>query len=176
MKFNNVENECVQTTDGRTVWLSRSVAVVGIVCLIKDGYPHLLISQRGLGAADNHLKYCLPCGYLDWSENSFDAVRREVWEETGINIDLILNNTWPVDKPFMVITDPSENRQNVSITHIVLSEIPKDGELPTPNITNHVQDQEVADARWIRYDEVDNFEFAFNHKERLKKFLTHIGY
>ncbi len=155
MKFNNVENECVTTTDGRQIWVSRSVAVVGVVCVVKDNVPYFLISQRGEGAADNHGLWCLPCGYLDFSETTYDAVRRELWEETGINIKEILDNdihmlyTNPY-VPYIVVSDPGENRQNVSITHVFLL-VPKEKnyDLPQPNIVNHVQDNEVADVKWI---------------------------
>lgn len=172
MEFNNRENECVTLTDGRVVWLSRSVAVVGIVCIIKEHTPYFLISKRGPKTPDFQGYYNITCGYLDFDENTFDAVRREVWEETGVNIDL-LDNSWPTDVPYLVVSDPKQNKQNVTIIHVVLSEIKDDEEFPKPNITNY---GEVSDALWVRFDELDKYDFAFNHKERLFKFLEHIGY
>jgi 8-oxo-dGTP pyrophosphatase MutT (NUDIX family) len=176
MKFNNIENECVTTTDGRQIWVSRSVAVVAIVCIVKDKKIHFLLGQRGKGAADYHGMWCLPCGYLDWNETTFDAARREVWEETGIDVSGwgFVGNTQ--EEPFLIVSDPAENRQNISITYVFIRDIEKNQELPQPNIVNHVQDEEVADVRWVVVDELDNYQFAFKHKERIKSFLATLSF
>ena len=50
MQFNNRHNERVVLPDGRVIWLSRSVALVGIIVLIRpDGSKFVLMNKRGPG-------------------------------------------------------------------------------------------------------------------------------
>lgn len=52
MKFNNVENECVKTVDGRTVWLSRSMAVCNTIMVKHEDRTYVLMVKRGPGCPD----------------------------------------------------------------------------------------------------------------------------
>lgn len=83
MQFSNTENRCV-TINGTNekAWLSRSCAVVGIISV--DG--HVLMVRRGPKCPDEVGKWVLPCGYVDWGENLTEAMYRETYEETGINL------------------------------------------------------------------------------------------
>lgn len=173
MKFNNKENECLTLPNGREVWLSRAVAVVGTVCLIKDNIPYFLISQRGKGAADFQGLWNLPCGYLDWDETSGEAFIREVWEECGINILSIKENSIKlveyIETPWDINSSPSENRQNICLHHSYIGEV---NELPIPEIKNEVEADEVADVKWVPINEIEDYEYAFQHLDRLKKFIN----
>ncbi len=173
MKFNNRENECMKLPNGKEVWLSRAVAVVGTVCLIKDEVPYFLISQRGSGAADNQGLWNLPCGYLDWDETTGEAFIREVWEECGVNAKLIIEDNSVmrinfVDVPWDINSNISENRQNVCIHHGLIGMV---NELPTPEIKNEVEENEVADVKWVSIFDISKYEYAFNHEERIQKFI-----
>ncbi len=41
---------------------------------------------RRRGQAFEGGRWCLPCGYIDWGEDFLSAARREVREETGIEV------------------------------------------------------------------------------------------
>lgn len=175
MNFKNRPSEKVVLQDGRTVYLSRSVAVVGTVCLFKDGTPYFLIGKRGKGSADFQGLYNLVCGYLDFDEDSPEAFIRETYEETGVNIlelkkscDIIHDYTKEV---WDVKSEPNENRQNISLHHGLVGVVDK---LPIPNISNEVEQDEVEEVLWVRYDEINNYEFAFNHLERIEKFVKFV--
>lgn len=173
MKFNNKENERIVLPDGKVMWKSRAVAVVGTICLIKDDVPYFLLSQRGKGAADFQGLWNLPCGYLDWDETSGEAFIREVWEECGINVLDLKNNSYRlvdnIETPWYVNSSPIENRQNVCIHHAYIAEVK---ELPIPEIKNEVADDEVEDVKWVSIDDIENYEYAFQHLGRLKKFIN----
>lgn len=81
------KNFQVTATDGKTYWISRSVAVCVIVYTISaDGEKKYLLHTRGVGCPDNVGKLSVNCGYLDWDESVKDAAKREVYEETGFRI------------------------------------------------------------------------------------------
>lgn len=167
MKFNNKKNECVTTTDGKQIWVSRSVAVT-LTAIINGGNgPCVLISKRGPDCPDNIGKWCLPCGYLDWNETAIEAVMREAWEEVGLDITPFMLE---LKRPWFVNTDPSENRQNVTLRYgfwYGSVELPK----LIPN--NEGEGKEVDDAIWCPLSDIDNYEFAFNHDKVIKDYVDY---
>lgn len=174
MKFDNRENECVILPDGRTVWLSRSVAVVACICAMDyiDNQMKFLMVKRGEGAADNHGSWCLPCGYVDWDESGTEAVCREVYEETGVNLgDVMINAKWcspTLKQPFFVNTDPKENRQNISLSYGLFF---GDSRLP---VTNIIDEKEVAEVSWqsCNWIETNKHNICFNHYDRIRMYVN----
>jgi len=56
--------------------------IVGVAAIvIKD--KKILLGKRNSSYKD---KWCIPCGYVEWDEDVYDAVEREFHEETGLNI------------------------------------------------------------------------------------------
>lgn len=120
LQFDNTENECVQLSDGRTVWLSRSSAVVGLFAIDNK----VLMVKRGTGCPDEVGKWVLPCGYLDRNETLLEGMVRETYEETGFNLfilgDYLLEWNAVIEhglesQPFFVRSLPvMDKKQNVS--------------------------------------------------------------
>ena len=115
-KFNNRLNERIEA-NGKEYWISRSVAVVGIVFAIKDHIVYTLVTKRS-SIMDQPHKLCVPCGYLDWDESCYEAMLREVYEETSLYLpdykDNIVEGFWN-KIPFSVLDNPAKDaRQNVS--------------------------------------------------------------
>lgn len=143
---------------GETEWISRAIAVLGIVIGIdKNGVKHILAEQRGTGTPDPEYIgcWCLPCGYLDYNENVHQAVAREVLEETGVNIhpdNFVL--FYINDNPF------SDKRQNVTFRFKTELE----GYIDDWELTDKFSESnEVSNIKWIDLREVDNYKWAFNH-------------
>lgn len=170
MKFNNRQNECVTTTDGREIWVSRSVAVTLTgVLTIRGGGTFVLVSKRGEDVPDFSGYWCLPCGYMDWDESGPEAVAREAWEEVGLDITPYFDMN---SQPWYVKTDPSENRQNISLRYgfwKVVDMLPK----LIPN--NEGEGNEVAAAEWVSLRDVDKRLYAFNHLQSIHDYMKHIG-
>lgn len=76
----------VEKGTGKEYWISRSVAVTGLIIIINPKTQELefLLEKRGPGCPDNVGKLCSVCGYLDWDETRI----RETYEETGLEIDI----------------------------------------------------------------------------------------
>ena len=164
-KFNNRPNEELKLK-GRTVWLSRSTAIVGIVLGKFRGDTYVLIEERSLTMTDQPGRWCLPCGYIDWDENGLQAMIRELYEETSLFIpkyNKFLVNANKCD-PFMVNTDVTENRQNVVLYYGFVFDFNEDG-LPLEPLA-HV-DHEISDVRWVKLNDVNQYNLAFGHDIRI---------
>lgn len=172
MKFNNRQNECIRTTDGRELWLSRSVAVVACVLAVVGQRPYILINQRGTGVPDFQGYWNLPCGYLDYDENTSQAAVREVWEECGVNLLEVLPAASVAffDSPWDVNSEPTFAKQNVTIHHGLVIE---PAALPALSNANN-EPNETMEIRWQPLERIHELEFAFNHGARIVKFIGHV--
>lgn len=150
--------------NGHTFWISRSIAVVGFIYgYDNDGNEYILAVQRGTGTPDPEFVgcWCLPCGYLDYDETIEEALKREVFEETGLTLkDSYFNTLLDIN------SDPkSDKRQNVTFRYeYIVKERITGLELTARNS----EKDEVADIKWIPTDEIDNYKWAFNHNELIK--------
>ena len=149
-------------SNGKSHWISRSDAVVIIV----NWNNKYLILKRGPNVSyTNH--WCVPCGYLDWDESLKECCIREIWEESGINLN-DYNYSKSLDSPYDIVSDPTINHnQDIALHYWV--KIFSD-EQPKIN-TDIVDKNEVLEVKWIDSSEVNDYEYAFNHKKRLNDFI-----
>lgn len=187
MKFNNRPNTAHKVGD-RVVWESRSVAVNGVVILYVPGekVPYVLVSKRGPKAADYQGYMNLIAGYMDWDESGPEALYREAWEEVGIDLKglafpqkyedclwsrIISNN---LEHPWDVKTEPDENRQNISLRYGLAIQM-KDSVLPELSLEHNEVEGEVEHAGWLPVNEIDQYQWAFDHDRVIKEYLVKIG-
>ena len=167
--FKNRPNELITTTDGRKIWVSRSVAVVMVLCChVKEKY-YFAIEKRGTSIGlDKPGFWCLPCGYIDYSETGIEAIKRELWEEIGINLDeyCVLDKD---AQPWYVKTNPDENRQNITLRYGISLDVDN---LPKLIPGNDAELNEVAEAKWITIGELKDYDFAFNHDDIIRLYAT----
>ena len=173
-EFKNIQNKPV-TIDGKYIFISRSVACLCVLILENPKGIFVLINKRGSGAMDSPHKWNLPAGYLDWNENGVECVTREVWEECGVDLDALLesNLVHMSYEPFKVLTDPEENgRQNVVLCYGVMI---KSENSDFPIVTNqYCEKDEVEEIVWCSVYHLANYEFAFNHNQRIIDYLKYI--
>lgn len=189
-KFNNRENFLIKNEEGKEFWISRSMALVGVIMVITpDDGIQVLIEKRAktlkVDGKDVPMveggKWCLPCGFLDWDESGYDGMVREIYEETGIyvpdfeNFCVYDNNR----KPFFVKTDPHEDRQNVSLSYVFVYDF-EGVENKTFFQDIYHPRNEIDALRWVKIEDVFRGEvivqklkdekvvWAFNHDERIK--------
>ena len=174
IKFSNRPNP-EHTINGKIVWESRSVAIVAVVFGKFKGDVYALMEKRSQ-RMDQPGKWCLPCGYLDWDENGWQAVTREIYEETSLFLpecDKYLVNR-NKRQPFFVNTEISENRQNVALSYGMIFNF-KDG-LPLKVLA--YSDSEIDEIRWVKLNDVNALEVAFDHDKRIcqaeKYFSRHL--
>lgn len=178
--FKNKENKKYKTSDG-VKWDSRACAVVVHVwCQYVDindnTKTYVLIGKRGTGG-DNKGLLNIPCGYFDWDENLEQASRREVWEETGLNIEKYYNNAAVshLDQPWFVNSETTENRQNIAMhTGFIFVLNEKDGDKLPELTSEYSEPNEVEELYWMDIEKILESQsslWAFNHRERVIQFL-----
>jgi len=169
--FKNKGNEEITLPDGRTVWLSRANAVVGIIFGIVNDNIYVLTEKRS-AIMDEPNKWAVVSGYMDWDENGMEAIVRETYEETSFHIPqyknrLVFDNE---GNPFYVHTDPkTDAKQNVSLSYIFIYEFDK-----LPREVEKFKDKEISEVKWMEISEVFQIEkqWAFNHDERIEMAVT----
>ena len=154
--------------NGKEYWISRAVAVVGVVIGVKNGnISSFLVSQRGPGCPDFIGSWACTCGYLDWDETAEDGVVRELYEELGIKVPISQVNLWKV------VTDPKRDaRQNVILRFIIPIEQDKLDEMVEISKNAIIDSEsrggengEVSDIRLVSVTDIPNYTWAFNHDD-----------
>lgn len=149
---------------GETEWVARNIAaLVMIIGYNKKGKPYVLANKRGPKTPDPEFRgcWCMPCGYLDYNETIKEAAVREVFEETGVKLNihnLIL---------FYINDNPNDDkRQNVTFRYrYTIKENIEDINLTSKNS----EEEEVSSIKWIPIDDIDNYKWAFNHDKIIKE-------
>lgn len=183
MKLNNRQNKCIRTVDGDEVWDSRSVVVVGMILMRHEGEIYVLIGKRGEAFPNEVGKWCLPCGYLDWDETCEEAVFREIYEETGLNINKAMSQyevlVDQVNYPWKINSIPDGETQNVSLHYALYMDtkinMHRDkASLPELSIENNPELGEVDEVKWIRVEDLALYDMAFNHDKTIKIFVNNL--
>ena len=139
--------------EGKTYWVSRSVAVTCFVFAPIDGEWCVLANLRGPNTPDFQGYWNCPCGYLDYDETTEEAAVREVYEETGVKLKNIL---------FFGFNDsPSSNKQNVVFYYYsILLETPS---VNLNSASRGGEENEVSEIKWIPLNEINCYKWAFDH-------------
>ena len=165
-------SEGVQNLD---YFISRSIAVVGVVIAIVSDCTYVLITKRSNKMRDEKGKLGVPCGYLDWDETGYEAMLREVYEETSLHLpDYDKFNVFDNNKkPFEIKDNPlTDKHQNVSLLYLTVLDFINDcDEFPRQleSFTCH----ETAMVMWLKLSELYTMAYtentwAFNHDETIK--------
>ena len=152
--------------DGKTYWISRSIAVAVFLYAEHDGKLYVLANKRGSGTPDFQGYWNCPCGYLDYDETLKECACREVMEETGVSVSL--RNLSLMSVHDCNYATPSEKeRQNVTMRLVGV----------VPYQTNLVvkdrggEQNEVSEIKFVPISDIDGYKWAFNHKVLIKKFI-----
>jgi 8-oxo-dGTP diphosphatase len=139
-----------QFEHGNTASLRHAVVDVLIVENNK-----ILLVKRALHLS-NPGKFAVPGGYVNRDETCEDAAKREAREETGYEVN--------IEKFLEVVDNPNragEDRQNISFVYLAH---------PLEKVST--PDDEQTEVTWFDLDNLPKEdEFAFDHFERVKKFL-----
>lgn len=162
--FNNRPNYTVTDAEGYTHWISRSVAVVVLPFFrLSNDDLYLPIVKRA-----GWLKHCpnqwaLVSGFLDWGESGDECARREVWEETGL--DLLAHDFKLRNQPDWIETIPNPTEEEtISLRYVAYAEAQG---LPLLKSKKH----DVSGAMLVNVSQGVHEHYrplAFNHEELIE--------
>ena len=152
--------------EGKTYWISRSVAVTCFVFAPVDGEWCVLANLRGPNTPDFQGYWNCPCGYLDFNETTAQAAMREVYEETGVVLDKV--------KLWEISDKPDENRQNIVFRFYTI--LPKAPELNSDSNARGGEKGEVSECDWMPIRLLPVYQhFAFNHDVLAEKLARQLN-
>jgi ADP-ribose pyrophosphatase YjhB (NUDIX family) len=154
-------------------WISRSVAVVGVVLADTVEGLKVLIAKRSQRMLDEAGKWGVPCGYLDWDETTHEAMVREVYEETSVYLpeiekQLMFDNN---KQPICIVDDFSSKRQNISLIYLSAYDF-VDKMSKFPLHAEGFSNKESAMVSWTKlvdfYERCGQIQWAFHHDDTIK--------
>ena len=152
--------------EGKTYWISRSVAVTCFVFAPFNGEWCVLANKRGPNTPDFQGYWNCPCGYLDFDETTAQAAMREVYEETGVQLDNV--KFWGFED------SPNANLQNVTFRYYSIIENPQPSLVSVSTGDRGGEENEVSAVAWMPIKNLRNFEWAFNHNTLILKLVDEL--
>ena len=129
----------------------QKIILAGLV--VSDG--KILILQRNSNEDVYPNMWELPSGKREPLESSNDSLTREIKEETGIDVEVIM----PVSTFDYQVDKPEEIRDSTQINFIV-----------TPKSGSEIKlSKEHQNSAWITEDEADNYELSEETKNVVRK-------
>ena len=122
-----------------------------VLCLIQDG-EKILLQNR---VKKDWKGYTLPGGHVEAGESFVDAVKREMKEETGLNIQ---NPKLVGIKQF-----PFKNEEGVDCRYIVLL-------FKAEEFKGEVVSSSEGEMTWVRYDQLSNMDTVDDLEDLLDVF------
>jgi ADP-ribose pyrophosphatase YjhB (NUDIX family) len=138
-----------------TTDIRRPVVAVAAV-IVENG--KLLLIKRGVEPSKG--KWSIPGGSVEWGEPLVEAVRREVREETGLEIEV-----GEVAGVFeLIIEPPDANHTTLNAYHYVIIDY-----FARPIGGTLAPGDDAAEALWVPIGELDKYELTEHLSERLRE-------
>ena len=111
------------------------------------------VALIGRDTRSRRIEWCVPKGHPEGDETLEQAAVREIYEETGLHADIIVN-IGSINYRFMA----GDKQINKTVHHFLFQQI--GGELTTANDPNH----EAITAKWVGLDELSSILTHENEK------------
>lgn len=102
-------------------------------------------------------KMVFPGGFMKKGETAEDAAKREVKEETSLDVEL--------NDILGVYSDPTRDPRGHIMSTVFIGNLS-----PNSNITEPVSGDGVTSTKWISLDNIEQEDFGFDHKKILKDY------
>ena len=98
---------------------------------------------------------------FDFDETTAQAAMREVYEETGVQLDNV--KFWGFED------SPNANLQNITFRYYSVIENPQPSLVSVSTGDRGGEENEVSAVAWMPIHNLRNFEWAFNHNTLIQK-------
>ncbi len=105
-------------------------------------------------------RLAFPGGFVNEGEKVEDAAKREVKEETSLDIEL--------DGILGVYSDPNRDPRGHIMSTVFIEKIPKDSS--SSSNTEPIAGDDAAEIKWVDLESIDSKTFAFDHKKILSDY------
>jgi len=122
-----------------------------VAAIIMSDNQQILLTKRNVEPFRN--TWCLPGGHIEQYEKAYEAIKREVKEETGLNFDGTFFGWFEEIFPKM-------NIHNVVMVFKGMAQ-------GTPTVSD-----EVAEMKWFDPEEAKNLPLAFTHNKIIESYLS----
>lgn len=89
------QKEKLRLTCVKCMYVFYENPIVGVAAIVLDEENRVLLGRR---ATSYRGLWCIPCGYVEYDEDIYDAVVREFKEET--NLDIVIESVFTVQSNF----------------------------------------------------------------------------
>jgi ADP-ribose pyrophosphatase YjhB (NUDIX family) len=100
-----------------------------------------------------------PGGFVNEGETVEDAAKREVKEETSLDVEL--------DGILGVYSDPNRDPRGHIMSTVFIGKIPKD----KGDSTEPIPGDDAAEIKWVSLEETDNETLGFDHKKIISDYV-----
>lgn len=143
------------THEGKTYWVSRSLATVTYHFAFINDQAYILANKRGSGMPTNVGKWNCPSGYLDFGETLEECAVREIYEETGVTVPLNSLTLMEIDS-----APTRRGMQNVLVRYRSACKYDCLEDAYAEVTTEHSEPNEVEEVKWIPMSEIKNYEWV----------------
>jgi ADP-ribose pyrophosphatase YjhB (NUDIX family) len=173
--FKNIPNKYISDD----YWKSRCTSVQGFIFAlmpekINSEQMHILIIKRSENMDTEPNKFGVPCGYLDWNETLYEAMLREIYEETSLYIPdyddyIIFDNN---KQPFFVDSNPNSiynKRQNIEHNYVIVLDFSAASIDQFPKHIENYTSNETSLVKWMSWHDfsINELEWSFGHNRRI---------
>lgn len=126
---------------------------IGVDNIIINDKGQILLMRRSAGSKTFPNCWGHVAGWMEWGETVEEALKREVMEEIGVEIEVLRFTGRYYDTK-----NRHPTKTSVCLPHICRI---KSGE---PKVN---QEEEVRDVRWFDPEEIHDLDMAYDHKQML---------
>lgn len=143
------------------VYKDKNGAVLYADVIVTDAQGRFLLLKRSAWEDNHKGAWVIPGGHVDKGETSEEAAIRELREESGINLQKLIDQRIPHN--WNHVGTYKDDKANIEYYNLWINDV-RDVEIV-------LDDEESRDYQWTPISEIDNYPMVFNMQSNVKKMM-----